>query len=152
MCLEYFKNVYKNVIVRRDTPNLDFAELVKITHTSYSNGTRDIEDGLRALSEKTKCLEFELINGGSFNVIKKNLEKNLPVIVIYNCAYFLQQERGPGHAGVVIGITKDALFLNNPWLGPDKCISKVEFEPAWEIEYKKLILIKPNPQERLRNA
>ena len=62
----------------------------------------------------------------------------------------LYNEVGPGHAGVVIGVIEDNdVILNNPWLGPETLIKWKDLQKGWELEYKKIVTITPEPQMKL---
>lgn len=150
MCLTYFRDIYDNPVIKKQTPNFDVNEIVGITSAHRYNGTRISDDLMNKLSKNIPSIEFKL-KSIDYREIEKNLRDNIPVIVLYNCTYMLYDEVGPGHAGVVIGLTNDKIILNNPWLGPDKIIDKREFNVAWELEYNSAIIMKPNPQSKLLN-
>ena len=62
----------------------------------------------------------------------------------------LYNEPGPSHAGVVIGVIEDIdLILNNPWLGPERLIRWKDLQKGWELEYNKLVIMKPETQMKL---
>lgn len=150
MCIEYFKNIFENEIVRNNIPNLSVDDLKKLTHSSEFTGTRVDESLMVELSRNIPPLKFSLSDGCSIKTLIKYFNKNLPTIVLYNCSYMLYEELGPGHAGVVIGVIEDNdLILNNPWLGPGKLIKWKDFQKGWELEYNKVITVEPDPQTKL---
>jgi len=152
MVLEYFKNVYNNKIIKKKIPNMNVEEIAKICRTDKSSGTRINDDLIRTLNDKVEPLHFELKIDTKFKDIKKHIGAKLPCIVLYDCGYLLYNIPSKvGHAGVVISIDKNQVFLNNPWLGAEVPIDLPDFNDAWEIEYKPAIFIKPNPQTKLND-
>lgn len=149
MILAYFRNFFNNEIVRQNTPELDIDKIISVTNTKKL-GTRE-ENLIKNLDNEIKSLKFEKIENATFEIIEKNYRRGVPTIVIYNGSYLRNQERGGAHAGVVVGITQDKIILNNPWFGYQFTINKLDFEQAWELEYKKAILIKPIAQKTLRD-
>ena len=71
------------------------------------------------------------------------------MIVLYNPSYLLINEKGPEHAGVVVGMTDTYIILNNPWFGPAFCIDRSQFGSSWELEYNWAIFIRPKPNKIL---
>ena len=141
MCLEYFKNEYKNDIVRQNTPNLDIEDLMKITHTRKNTGTPT--EGLCKRLEKAGLpFKFQL-KKSSFSEIEEKILVGIPVIVIYNGSYLKEERKGPSHAGVIVGMRDDDLILNNPWFGATYIADKFEFERAWELEYNQVLIMEP---------
>lgn len=150
MCIEYFKNIYENDFIRRKTPNLDINEIRKLTHTDEFLGTRVDRQLMKELSRSIPSLSFSLIEEYSIERIRKNFNRNLPTIILYNCSYMMYNERGPSHAGVVIGVVEENdLIVNNPWLGPEKLIRWKDLQKGWELEHNKAVTIKPETQTRL---
>mgnify|MGYP001052506999 CR=1 FL=1 len=150
MCLEYFKNIYQNTVVRNNTPNLNIDNIKALTHSREFTGTRVDRSLMNELSREIPPIEFSLNEECSIDTLIDNFKKNLPTIVLYNCSYVLYEEAGPGHAGVVIGIVEDNdLILNNPWLGPEKLVKWKDFLKGWELEYNRVVVMKPKTQTRL---
>lgn len=141
MVIEYFKNNYDVSFVRENTPALDFDQIADITNTKKlgtraANLTRDLEKNI-------PTLKFEMVQNAKFEKLIEHLKKDLPIIVIYNGDYLKNEEKGGAHAGVVVGVNESVIVLNNPWFGYQSVFDKIEFEHAWEIEYKTAILITP---------
>lgn len=150
MCLEYFKNIFDNELVKHNTPNLSIDDLKKLTHSGEFSGTRIDHSLMKELSREIPSLKFSLNEYCSINTLMENYKKNIPTIVLYNCSYMLNEELGPGHAGVVIGVIEDNdIIINNPWLGPEKLIKWKDFQKGWEPEYNRLITINPETQMKL---
>lgn len=147
MVLDFYKNIYENPKIRQDAPNTSRDELISITNTQVGLGTTVVSI-ISKLNKAFPTMGFEL-KTTSFRELEKCLKEHTPVIVIYNPSYIFINEKGPGHAGVVVGITNQYIVLNNPWYGPAFCVDKVIFERAWELEYNCAIFIKPNSQQRL---
>jgi len=149
MCLEYFKNVYENPVIRSNTPNFDLEEIMEMSHTRRFTGTT-LDSTVIGRFERRIPFELNMMEDRTVDHLKVSLEKSLPVIVIYNAAFLETNERGPAHAGVVIGMSSsDGVVLANPWFGFGFHIKKVDFERAWEMEYSKAIFFKPIPQTSL---
>jgi len=152
MVLEYFKNAYNNEIIKKKIPHMDVEEIAKICRTNKIQGTRINEDLIKALNKQIESLQFELKIEVKFKDIKKQIEDKLPCIVLYDGTYLLYKTPSKsGHAGVVISIDEDHVFLNNPWLGAEVSIEKIDFNDAWEIEDKRAIFIKPKYQTKLKD-
>jgi len=150
MCIEYFKNIFENDFIRNKTPNLTVEDIRQLTHTDEFLGTRVDRPLMKELSRTISSLNFSLKEGCSLDIIRNNLKKSLPTIILYNCSYMLYNEPGPSHAGVVIGVIEDIdLILNNPWLGPERLIRWKDLQKGWELEYNKLVIMKPETQMKL---
>jgi len=149
MCLAYFKNVYENKIINNKAPSPDLGYLIDILHTRPTTGTI-VDRGLcTALDKEGWPFEYSY-KSSNFKELKRYLGKNIPVTVIYDGSYLLDERPGPAHAGVVIGMTNnDDVVLNNPWYGPFYFVDKLQFERAWENKYNRAIIIKPVPQSEL---
>ena len=147
MVFSFYKNIHIDPNIRNNSPNTTRDELISITKSDIYSGTTlsGLED---RLTQEYPNMIFELKNT-SFDEIKKSLSTKRPVIVIYNPSLFLTGEKGPSHAGVVIGLTKDKIILNNPWIGEGVNIDRITFERSWEIEKYLGLYIFPNPQKRL---
>jgi hypothetical protein len=77
--------------------------------------------------------------------ITRLLNAHVPPIVIYNLDYFFKEERGIGHAAIVVDHTPEQFITFDSFFFP-KCIrpvSKKEFEVAWKIEQNSAIIISP---------
>ncbi|MGP8323697.1 MAG: HEPN domain-containing protein [Methanosarcinaceae archaeon] len=107
MCLEYFKNIYRDEFVRNSTPNMSVDELKQLTHSGEFTGTRIDKSLVNELTRKIPSINFTLKEECSIDHHIKNFENDLPTIVPYNCSYMLYEEPEPGHAGVVSGIIDD---------------------------------------------
>lgn len=151
MVIQFYKNVYTNNLIKKNTPNLDIEELARLCKTDPRAGTRINDQLVNSLNKAIPTLNFELVNAFDFKQLKKIVVDNqCPCIVIYDCGYFLYGiESQVGHAGVVIGLDDTSIYLNNPWLGAEKEIDKVKFNDCWEIEYNQVLLIKPRLQTDL---
>lgn len=150
MCIEYFKNIFDDDFIKNHTPHLSIDDLKKLTHTDDFIGTRIDRSLLNELSREIPSLKFSLNENCSIDMLKNNFNKNLPTIVLYDCSYMLYDERGPGHAGTVIGIIgDDDLILNNPWLGPERLVKWKDFQKGWELENNRVITIKPEMQMKM---
>ena len=149
MCMEYMKNTYNNRLIREITPNLNIDEIMKITHTRRFVGTAVDSNLIRNLNSNIEGINFSLEEDVNMNQLKKKIDEGIPSIVIYDCQFLKYGMRGPGHAGVIIGITEDNIIMNNPWLGSEFFVMHEDFSPAWELEYNQAILIEPNPQSKL---
>lgn len=149
MCLEYFRNVYGHQDIREHTPALDIGDIMGIMNTRET-GTRLTPTVMSNLQKSIPCLKLDLKADCSVKDLRKSLNKNLPVIALYNCCYLLNNERGPGHAGVVIGLTQSGdVILTNPWLGSEYFAMRPDFEESWELEYCKAIFFRPFLQKNL---
>ncbi len=153
MCMEYFKNEYifgKDAeLIKDKIPDYTIQDIKELTHTRDGVGTI-VSNHLCSILEKKFPFKFTLKYDSSFSDIKENLNKNLPVIVIYDATYLDREERGGGHAGVVIGMSEEGnLVLNNPWFGAEYFVERVKFERAWELEYNRAFFMKPSLQKRL---
>ncbi|MDP2767518.1 MAG: C39 family peptidase [Candidatus Methanoperedens sp.] len=150
MCLDYFKNIYQSDFIRSNTPNKSVDELRHLTHTGQFMGTRVDDSLVNELSREIPSIKFSLDEKCSINTLLDNFNRNLPTIVLYNCSYMLYEEEGPGHAGVIIGILDDNdLILHNPWLGPEVLVKWKDFQKGWELEYNKVVIMKPETQTKL---
>ena len=150
MCLEYFKNIYKSEVVKDNTPNMSIDDLKGLTHTGEFAGTRVDQSLMNELSRRIPTIKFDLVEQYTIEQLRKNFEENLPTIVIYNCSYMINEEPGPGHAGVVISTIEDNdLIVNNHWLGAEKLIRWKDFQKGWELEYNRAIIMEPLPQTKL---
>jgi len=149
MCIEYFINEYNNKKIKSLMPNLNIEEICNITHT------REPGTPLRDLSKNLESVGIPLkfnMRSSSIQEIKEKIRKNLPVVVIYNGTYLLNQVRGSGHAGVVIGVTtENNVILNNPWFGATYIPDKLIFEEAWELEYNRALFIEPDTSQKQTN-
>jgi hypothetical protein len=150
MCLEYFKNIYSDERTRRDLDSFSIDEIVEFTKTRSEIGTKIGGSLISTINQKIPVLITEMRYGVSLERIASELARNLPVIAIYDGSMLTYSIRGPAHAGVVIGLTDNSIVLNNPWLGPERVISKIDFECAWEVEFNQAIFLRPNPQTQLR--
>lgn len=149
MCLEYFKNVYENKVIREYTPNFTIEELMKLTNTRRYTGTA-LDRMMVKRFREIMPFKTELRTDSSLADVDRKIQKGLPVIVIYDAAFFKVQERGPGHAGVVVGLTSNRdVILNNPWYGAEVTFDRIDFERSWELEYNKAVFFTPIPQTRL---
>ena len=146
MVLEYFIDVYPNVHVRRDTPNLKVDELVTISNTKKFLGFRGKDEKLiENLNTEIKTLKFQLMTcEDGIEPLKNQYNKNLPSIIFYNPTYIYIAEKGDRHAAVFVGyLNEKAVILNNSYYGSNHSFSLNDFIPAWELENFKAILITP---------
>lgn len=77
--------------------------------------------------------------------ISRLLNAHVPPIVIYNQDYFFKEEKGIGHAAIVVDQTPEQFITFDSSFYP-KCIhpvSKKDFEKSWEIEQNSAIIISP---------
>lgn len=148
MVIQFYKNVYENELINKNTPNLDIEEIVKLCKTDQRAGTRINAQLVKTLNDNIKSLKFELVYSYDMKQLKEVISKNkCPSIIIYDCGFLLYNIPSQvGHAGVVIGVDDNSIYLNNPWLGAEVEIDKVKFNDCWEIEYNQVLLIKPNLQ------
>lgn len=128
------------------TPSKD--DLIALTKTDPNTGTDLSDDIMRILNEKYSTYTFKL-KESTFEEVYKVLDDGYPAIVIYNPAILFIKQKGPAHAGVVIGMTNNGLILNNPWYGEFFYVDKLSFTQAWDVEYNWAIFVKPNSQVRL---
>ncbi len=151
MVLQFYKNIHNNDLIRKNIPDLDVEKIAKICKTDPRAGTRINEQLIVSLNKEIPALNFRLVNAYDFNQLKRIVvENNCPCIIIYDCGYYIYGiESQVGHAGVVIGLDDNAIYLNNPWLGAEVEIDKVKFNDCWEIEYNQILLIEPNLQTNL---
>lgn len=149
MCLEFYKNYHQDANIRTKTPALSVDDIINMTKARVETGTRISDDLTKSWSKTVNTLNVEQHYDIDFKYIEARLDKNLPSIVIYNCDYLETGNKGSAHAGVVIGMTKDQIILNNPWLGECTVFKKNEFLEAWEIEYRRVICVDPNPVRKL---
>jgi hypothetical protein len=145
MCVEYFKEYYKYKVVRDKIKLLSTEEIAEILKSDRENGTRISNSILKQLEKETIMLNYNLQENKNFNTLENRFKNNLPTIVLYDLTYILNKERGPGHAAVVVGVTKDYIILNNPWMKGEWPIEKITFNQGWELEYHSIISIDPKP-------
>ncbi len=149
MCLEFFHNVYENQVIRERTPSFSINRLMELTHTRRYTGTPLDPARIRRLGMHIP-FDVELEPDCSLSDIDKSLQKALPVIVIYDTAFPRIAERGPAHAGVVVGLTLDRdVILNNPWYGAEVVVDRLDFERGWELQYDSAVFFTPIPQTKL---
>jgi len=148
MVMDFYKNIHTTLEIRQRSPNTTRDELMGVTRTKITTGTPVSDDLVQSLNTKFPSLQFEL-KETNYGEIKKELNRHNPVIVMYNPTILFNGEVGPGHSGVVIGMNKQLIVLNNPWYGPSFCVEKTAFDEAWEIEYNRGLFIKPNSQQRI---
>ncbi len=77
--------------------------------------------------------------------ITRLLNAHVPPIIIYNQDYYFKEEKGIGHAAIVVDQTSEQFITFDSSFFP-KCIhpvSKTEFEVAWKIEQNSAIIIFP---------
>jgi predicted double-glycine peptidase len=149
MVFEYFKNSYKGKLTGK-MPNLNVDEIASICRTDKNSGTRITEDLLKELEKTIGILKFKIVRDATFEEIDQAFKKNLPCIVLYDCGLLQYKiSSNVGHAGVVISINEDTIILNNPWLGAETSIKKIDFNDAWEMEFKSVVFIEPNLQTKL---
>lgn len=150
MVLQYYKSIYENKLINSNVPNLSIEETVKLCKTKPPVGTRVNEQLLKELNDKIPALKFELKKVASFQNVKQEIEQKQPCIIIYDCNYVINNIPSKvAHAGVVIGLDNTSIYLNNPWLGAETELNRMEFNDAWEIEYHQLLTITPNLQTNL---
>lgn len=149
MCLEYFKNIYSNQVINERTPNLDLDSIMSLSNCRRFTGTA-LDRTILQDFEKRIPFELTLRENCKMEYIKESLDRDLPVIVVYNAAFLVTNERGSAHAGVVIGMTtQDGVILANPWFGFGHHITRIDFERSWELEYNKAVFFRPVPQSTL---
>ncbi len=154
MVLQFYKNVHDNPLIKQNTPNLDIGEIAKLCKTDARVGTRINEQLVKTLNDAAPALKFELVDSYDMKQLKKVvLDNKCPCIIIYDCGFLLYNVPSQvGHAGVVIGVDDDSIYLNNPWLGAEVEIDQVKFNDCWEVEYNQVLLIKPNLQTNLNGS
>lgn len=148
MVMDFYKNVHSKSEIRQRSPNTTRDELIGVTRTKLTTGTPISDDLVLSLNTKFPSLQFEL-KETNYSEIKQELDRHNPVIVMYDPTFLFNNEEGPGHSGVVIGMNKQLIVLNNPWYGPAFCVEKAAFTDAWELEYNRGMFIKPNSQQRI---
>jgi hypothetical protein len=148
MCVIYFNNIYNNSVVRKNTPNMNIDDIIKITKTR-NLGTIVNTALINRLNSSINSLQFEFRKSCNTKDLEKKFNENIPSIVLYDSSYLLYDKPGSNHAGVVIGIVDNTLILNNPWQGPNWLVDVTEFERSWELEGNRAILINPKNQESL---
>jgi hypothetical protein len=73
------------------------------------------------------------------------LDDLIPPIVLYNQDYYLREEKGIGHAAILVDKTAEQFITFDSSFYP-KCVhpvSKKEFEEAWNMEQNSTIIISP---------
>ena len=148
MVFDFYKNIHPDPLIRSSTPNTHRDELISITNTQYGFGTSLCKSLINKLNTEYPSMLFEL-KETDYIEVEKSLKAGHPVIVLYNPSAITVNEIGPGHSGVVVGLTSRYVILNNPWYGPLFLLERDEFENAWEQEYNWGIFVKPSPQRRL---
>lgn len=145
MVLFYLKE-RRNPVNLKDSISVSKYELMRILNADPSLGIERTR--VQRLNEIIPELRFKL-KQTNYEEIKICLEKNYPVIVIYNPMIIDYHTLGPSHAGVVVGLTEEYVILNNPWKGENILISKQSFSQSWEVEENHAVFIYPNPQRKL---
>lgn len=148
MCLSYFNSIYENSIVRKNTPNFNLDEILKLTKTK-TLGTIVDTKLMNRLNQSINSLQFDFKTNCCITDLKKRFDKNIPSIVLYDCSYLICDIPGSNHAGVVVGFDDCRIILNNPWLGPNWYTDIDDFQRSWELEGNRAILIDPITQNRL---
>ena len=121
-----------------------------MTHTDEFLGTRVDKSLMKELARRIPSLNFYLVEGCSIERIRKNFNRNLPTIILYNYSYMKYNERGPSHAGVVVGVIEENdLIVNNPWSGPESLIRWKDLQKGWELEHNKAVIVAPETQTDL---
>jgi len=144
MCMEYFHNYYNESELRDGVPQLDVQDIASLTATNDVSGTMVTNQLMTKISKRTPALSFTLSEGTGKEVIDAMLEKDLPVIVLYDYQFLMEGRRSSfSHAGVVVGSTDDMIILNNPWEDRGFVVAWDDFSRAWEVEYNRLVSIKP---------
>jgi len=150
MCLDYYKNIYPKSQIREETPNMNVDEIKELTSTSRQSGTRVDGELMNKLERNIDSLKFALNEETSLETLKNKILNGYPQILLYDCSYMQHQIPGPGHAGVLIGLMENNdLILNNPWLGNNTLVEYRDFEPGWEIEYRRSVIVEPELQAQL---
>jgi len=143
MCIEYYKEYYRFKVVRDKINNLSTEEIAQILKTDRENGTRINTTTFKELAQQTCMLDYNIEIDKDFPSLEKRFKKNLPSIVLYDLSYLMNKERGPGHAAVVVGLTKDQIILNNPWIKGEWPLEKMTFDEGWELEYHSALFVDP---------
>jgi len=152
MVFNYYRNVFEKESVRRIIPEASRDDLVSLTGAEYGLGITISQKLIADLNGTYPELNFSLEKNSSMSKIQKSIEEYHPPIVIYNITQILNDEEGPGHAGVLIGLNKNLVVLNNPWLGWAHFLKRIDFERAWEIEYNQVIYSNPSSQMEVSNV
>ncbi|MDP2704742.1 MAG: cysteine peptidase family C39 domain-containing protein, partial [bacterium] len=99
-------------------------ELADELKTDKKNGTRNNKIIKTAVEHGFFCYAN---NDSEIGEIESFLKKGLPVIVNY-----IEPSNDEGHYAVVVGLSDDYLFLNDPWNGKKFEISREEFLKRWK--------------------
>lgn len=148
MCLSYFNGIYDNSVVRKNTPNFNLDDILKLTKTK-TLGTIVDTRLINRLNQSIGSLQFDFKLNCCITDLKNRFDKNIPSIVLYDCSYLVYDIPGSNHAGVVVGFDDCRIILNNPWLGANWCADIDDFQRSWELEGNRAILIDPITQNRL---
>jgi hypothetical protein len=152
MVLQFYRNVHENQLIRANTPNLDIEALATLCKTNAQTGTRVSAQLMIELSRKIPTLSFTLKTDASLADINRELREGQPCIVMYDCEYLMYKTPGKvGHAGVVLCTDTANIYLNNPWLGAEVEVSMIEFDDAWDLNYKQVVLMAPQYQTLLHD-
>ncbi len=106
-------------------------ELAKLTSTTQVGWTDD-----KALVKVLKKfgLKAKIKNNGSFSDIKKNLEKEIPVIVDWftkGRKDYPETTVADGHYSIVVGLDKKFIYLQDPEIGKLRKLAKDDFLRVW---------------------
>lgn len=114
-------------------------ELARLAGTTFKAGTNanQMQSVLRCFGLKTKIKD-----NSTFDDIKRNLRKNIPVIV----DWFTHGRRdypdsmvAEGHYSIVVGLDKSYIYLQDPEIGKLRKIKREDFLKVW-FDYSGAIL------------
>ena len=71
MVIQYYKNIFENEIIRKNTPDLNVEEIAKICKTNKFSGTRINEQLISDLRNNIPSLQFQLVRDTSFTQIQE---------------------------------------------------------------------------------
>lgn len=112
MLLHHFNGVYPSE-----------EELAERLRTTGVDGTQHV-NLVRVLQEEG--LHVYVDHSASLESVESLLKIGLPVLI-----HYIEPEENLGHYAVVVGITEDRLYFNDPWHGSGFSLSREEFSDRW---------------------
>lgn len=111
--------------------------------TNAETGTR--RWNMQAIAQQY-ALTCHVNNDAEFEEFAQHIRRGRPVIV-----RFLETDKNEDHYGVVIGATRDAVVVHDPWNGPGLTFSKAAFMPRWTCDvigdcHKWLMAVEPRQE------
>src|ERR1051325_6305916 len=135
MVLDFMVDPYQKPKYKDHNRSWKFREIQDLLPTMPNLACKVFPGFLDPLSQELKCFELRDVAMTSLDAVEVELADEKPVILMFNPRTLTTgRPGGMLHAAVAVGMTKEFVFVNDPYRASPVRHARARFEMAWSYE------------------